>query len=281
MKKFLLLIFCLNSIFTIIQAQSPTNLENNLPQSTQQLQQLDSVKKENTWKNGLKPIFKYQLGINVDLARGNQNYTNFLPDLGLSVENRLVGLATNMRYNFASLNGNRLNSDLILRNIGSFLPRSRVPIQLLAGGESSKLRNLPFRRQTGVGVGFNLLKKETQKLRLGINGVYDQSRYTATIFVNDAVQNSHLRKVYGPLFQLSGQHQLQKNSVILTYDVSNFIAVNKKNDFRVNALASLVIPVFKNLNFRSSLLYSYENVILVGTKHDDLYLTFGFGIGQF
>lgn len=269
-------------IFSVaLFAQNTDSLNQNIAVKTVSLKDsLSGSSKGKILKNAL-PTLLYQLALNFDLARGNQNYANFLPQLGLRAENKLVGISSNMLYNFARLNGKNLNSDLISRNTARLLPKSKTPIQLLAGGETSKLRNLPGRTQTGLGIGFNLIKKENNTLRLGINGVYDRSKYNGTNFVNDAAETTNVRKVFGPLLQLSGQHQIKNGLAFLTYDIYNLIALNKKKDYRVNYIGSLVIPVFKNLNVRSSMIYSYENVILKDTKHADLYWTFGFGVGQF
>jgi hypothetical protein len=231
-------------------------------------------------KNAL-PSLLYQLALNFDFARGNQNYANFMPQVGLNSESNLFGLKSNLLYNYARLNGKTLNTDLTARNSASLFPRSTLPFQFLFGGESSKLRSLPSRGQTGLGFGINLIKKEQNRLRLNINGVYDRSRYNGTSFLNDASEKTNIRKVWGPLLQLSGQHQIKNGLAFLTYDIYNLIALNKKNDYRVNYMGSLIIPVFKNLNLRSSMIYSYENVIVQGTKHADFYWTFGFGVGQF
>jgi hypothetical protein len=227
------------------------------------------------------PSLLYQVALNFDFARGNQNYANFIPQAGLNSESRILGFRSNFLYNFARLNGKNLNSELTLRNAASLFPRSIIPFQFLFGGESSKLRSLPGRSQTGLGFGINLIKKVQNTLRLGINGVYNRSRYNGTSFLNDANETTKIRKVWGPLLQLSGQHQIKNGLAVLTYDINNLIALNQKNDYRINYMGSLIIPIFNNLNLRSSMIYSYENVILQGTKHADFYWTFGFGVGQF
>jgi hypothetical protein len=231
-------------------------------------------------KTLLQDLF-YQLALNFDLSRGNQNYANFLPQLGFGFENPLVGLNSNMLYNFARLNGKLLNSDLVARNALIFLPKSKLPIQLLGGGETSKIRNLPSRYQTGLGVVFNLLKKEHHTIRAGINGVFDRSRYVGSSFKNDPEQTSNIRTVLGPLFQLVGHHTLKEGRVLFTYDLSALRAMNHKKDYRFNAISALSFPILKGISLRSSLIYSHESVILQNTKHGDLFLTMGVGVGRF
>jgi hypothetical protein len=231
-------------------------------------------------RNLFQDLF-YQLALNFDLMRGNQNYANIIPQLDLGFENSLVGLNSNMLYNFSRLNGTQLNSDLVARNTVSFSPKSKMPIQLLGGAETSKIRNLPGRYQTGLGVGFNLLRKENHHVRASVNGVFDRSRFNSSLFKNDPEQTSNVRTVLGPLFQLIGHHTLAQGHILFTYDVSTLRALNHKNDYRLNAISSLSFPILKGISLRSSLIYSHESVIVQNTKHIDLFMTMGLGIGQF
>jgi hypothetical protein len=234
----------------------------------------------NVSKSLLQKLF-YQMALNFDVSRGNQNYANIIPQLDFGIENKLVGFNTQTLYNFARLNGQQLNSDLIARNALTLLPQSKLPVQLLGSGESSKIRQLPSRYQTGLGVSFKILKKENHSIRGGINGVYDRSNYSGNLFKNDPEQTTNIRTVFGPLLQLMGHHTLKEGRIALTYTVSTLQALNHKKDYRVNAISTLSFPVFKGISLRSSLIYSKESVILRDTKHSDLFVTFGLGLGQF
>ncbi len=230
--------------------------------------------------NLLKDLF-YELALNFRLSRGNQNYTNLMPQANIGFESQLVGLKTNVLYNYAELNGTTLNGDLWAKNAVTLLPKSTLPIQWLAGGESSKIRQLPSRYQTGLGINLKLIDQKTNDLNLGLNGVYDRTRYEGVTFVNDAVETTNTRTIYGPLVQLSGRHELSEGRILLTYDVSALLAVNKRNDYRFNTIGALVFPVIKGIDLRATMIYSYESVILQGTKPSDLFITFGLGYGKF
>jgi Protein of unknown function, DUF481 len=228
----------------------------------------------------LQDLF-YELALNFRVSRGNQNYTNLMPQMNVGFENQLVGLKTDVMYNYAELDGRVLNGDLWAKNALIILPKSKLPIQWLAGGESSKIRQLPSRYQTGLGVNLNLMHTEINQLHLGLNGVYDRTRYEGKIFDNDAVETTNIRSIYGPLVQLSGRHELNAGHILLTYDVSTLVALNKKNDYRFNAISVVSFPLFHGIDLRATMIYSYENVILQGTKPSDLFLTFGLGYGKF
>ena len=43
---------------------------------------------------------------------------------------------------------------------------------------------------------------------------------------------------------------------------------------------ALLIPIGKKIFFQTNINYSYENVILTGTKHHDLFVSFGIGVAR-
>jgi hypothetical protein len=231
-------------------------------------------------KSVLQDLF-YELALNFRVSRGNQNYTNLMPQANIGFENELVGLKTDVFYNYSELDGRTLNGDLWAKNAVTMLPKSKLPIQWLAGGESSKIRQLPSRYQTGLGVNLNLMHTEINQIHLGLNGVYDRTRYEGKTFDNDAVETTNIRSIYGPLIQFSGRHELKGGQILLTYDVSTLVALNKKNDYRFNAISALSFPLFHGIDLRATMVYSYENVILQGTKPSDFSLNFGLGYGKF
>jgi hypothetical protein len=234
-------------------------------------------------KKGKKiPKIDYSTGMTFNFAKGNANYATFLPQLDLNTRGRRVQFANTMLYNFGRINGQRLNSDLDMRNYMKFFPCKKLFFELVGFAAASSARGLDSRFTTGAGIGYPIWQKPGQRLQLALNGVVDRSRFDGSDFEGTFRQDIAQKPVqsFGPLLQLKGQHAIFGAKAFLNFDVSTFRSLRYAQDQRVRFLGALQFPVFKNLNFVLQSNYLMEKLRLKGIKPADLGMSAGFSMAR-
>ncbi|MEZ4848478.1 MAG: DUF481 domain-containing protein [Bacteroidia bacterium] len=239
----------------------------------------DSSKKQ--LKTYWKPRMGYNLNMSFDFARGNLNLINFLPKTDVLLEAGPFGLNTSIGYNFAQLDGQLISNDFIFDAVPVIGLGDKLHLNGIVGAQAASIRNIDHRQKTGLGFGLPFKDKTNEKVNLNINGVHEKTDYAANdssrlIFSNGSKVLT--RFTYGLQLGSNGQVQIGKGGVQLSYHTYIVKAINIKEDFRVSAFTTLLIPLGKKIFFQTNLNYTYEHIILKGTRHHDLFVSFGFGL---
>ncbi|MCB0837971.1 MAG: DUF481 domain-containing protein [Bacteroidetes bacterium] len=264
---------------TLIDTNAVKNVEKQL--KGRYFSTRDSLK--NLVKTNWRPRINYNMSLSFDFARGNLNLVNFLPKTDVLLEVGPLGLNTSIGYNFAQLEGVLISNDFIFDVIPIIGLGDNLHLNGIVGAQAASIRNIDHRQKTGLGLGLPFENEMQEKVNLNINGVHERTNYasndsTERLFTDGS--NVFTRITYGLQLGSNGQLQLGNRGVQLSYNTYMMKAINMKEDFRISAFTTLLIPIGKKIFFQTNINYSYENVILTGTKHHDLFVSFGIGVAR-
>lgn len=228
-----------------------------------------------------KPEINYSLSMSFNLSRGNLNLMNFLPKADLFITAGLLGMHTSIGYNFTILEGETISNDFLFDMSPVFSLGDKLNITGIMGAQAASTRNIGSRQRTGLGLGLPFKDDRTQKMNVNLNGVYEKTQYTpdeeGNYNFNNKSDTSGSRLTYGIQLGGNGQSLLGDSGIQLNYNAFFMKALNQK-DLRISVLTGFIVPVSKKISFLMNINYSYENVVLLGTKRGDLFLTFGMGL---
>lgn len=274
----ILLFFCSELHTFSFQTQNNWSEKKSFfPMDTDSLRKADSLLlPPSFWK----PKLKYGVSMSFDLARGNSNYMSLLPKADALIEAGILGLQTSFGYNLTRMEGNLVNSDFLFNMTPSVSLGKKIRLNGLIGAQATPTRNIGQRERKGIGLGIPFQKKENNRLNANISGVQEETNYLPDengelSFSNGLTAFS--RKTFGVQLSSNGQLTIGENGLGINYDTFFMKSLNVKDDFRMGVALDFLVPISKKIGFQTHFNYSYENIIPIGTHHQDVFITFGVG----
>ncbi len=166
--------------------------------------------------------------------------------------------------------------------VGLFRQIEHTPIFAFAvsAADRSLRRKIDYRDLTGVGVGVNLLQGKGISLLTSIGVLGEIASFKDTTLVDPdgpgTFETDHRRTVMRWSVRLYGRYRLPGGQLSLIHDlivIPSF--TDPRDDYRILFFGAIDAPIAKGFSVRAQADATYEGLIVVGTKHDDLAVTFG------
>jgi hypothetical protein len=191
------------------------------------------------------------------------------------------GFATRTDYQYGSIRHRRTENDVDSWNFVYRHPLARAYPYAMLVVETNYRRQVENRLQPGVGVSYSLLHQAPHLLRLSLTGAWEQTRYGGTRFEHRPDTTASVIETWRVIGRIFGQHRLIERRLRVLYEVWYQQALRARANYRYRAEGTLEAPITKHVALRATARYSYENVVLVGIKPNDLFITYGLTISNF
>ncbi len=196
----------------------------------------------------------------------------------LAFGNKKIVFKTQNSYLYQEFFKRKADEDVFSRNFVYFNPKNRVYPFAIGFVSSNFRREIDFRYFAGVGITFQMVKKEKHLIKTALSGVYEETRFKKNIFNDDFYTQigSNSIGTTRATFWLFGKHFFHHKKIILHYDAYLQPSVQRIENIRGQIDAGVDFLLSKNFSFTTNFLYLYENVVIFNQKTEDTFLTFGF-----
>ena len=169
----------------------------------------------------------------------------------------------------------KADNDLFSRNYLYFRPYQRLYPFAIAYISTNYRRQIDFRYFAGAGLTIQLWRSRLNVLKLSAGGVYEDTRFTTSIFTNERYNGSRTIVVGRATTWLGGWHYLLDNHLRLYYDAFWQPAFSDANNYRWQFDVGVDFPIWRGLNLTALYTYTHENVVIVRVRSNDRLLTVG------
>ncbi len=198
-------------------------------------------------------------------------------DLSLKTKNNWV-FETKNSYVYQEFGKEKADEDILSLNFIYFNPDRKVYPLLLSFVSTNFRREIDLRYLLGAGVTFQVLKKNSNSLRISVSSEYEQTEFTNGLFNRAEFNGDQSISTFRGTIWVNGKYHLFEKKVILSHESFFQPSLEQSNNFRWQADIALEFPIWKFLNFKVNYLHTYESVVIEGQKQQDNFLTFGFNL---
>jgi hypothetical protein len=218
----------------------------------------------------------YKIAVNGSWITGNVERLIINNNLDLSHVGKSIGLKTSNSYTYGKIFKRETENDIFSRNFLYLNPRKRLYPYAMLWLQNSTRQRIEFRYQAGVGVTYGLIRQTNHHLKISTTITHEKTRYDGEIFFQDPKNlTKNIVDNWRSTFRLLGEHKLFKGKIRAHYETWYQPALDDRNNWRYFLNAALELPISKHISFRSSLIYSHDNIVLTNIKRDDKIVTFG------
>ena len=174
-------------------------------------------------------------------------------------------------YGYGESKGKKDDNSFTSSLTGDFFRSRMFTPFLLQIIEYSFAKGIDIRSQSGAGLKYTFIREKEHKSSISAALIYD---YT-NLAQKPGNYNVDILRLS---FRVKTRQEILNSKLILSFTgfyqpaLKDFSAANIRIDFSAD------IPIVSNFYFRSSYLYSFEDVVSVGRKRLDNKITFGLGI---
>lgn len=205
---------------------------------------------------------------------GNIARTLLLNRIELINANPTWGLSTRNDYQYGRTFKQLSENDIISYNFVYYRPLSGVYPYIMGLVETNLRRKIDFRYQVGPGASWNIIQNRSHVVKLSITATFESTSFNGSAFDESIYDGANTIETWRATGRIFARHQLA-NKVRVGYEFWWQQSLEEEINYRYHAEAALEIPFTKTLAFRSSVRYSFENIVLAGLKPFDLLWTYG------
>ena len=223
---------------------------------------------------------KYTISGDGAISTGNVEQFNVGGRSSVSTMSKYIGADLDQFYTYGEQRNIKVENDFANRLFVYFLKRKRLYFYLMNVEELSHRRDITFRMQNGGGIGYYLLRGHGQKVKLNLTLLHEQTEFKTAKFPIETGITSRFRKVWRANLRLKGTNVLLHKHLKLNYEGTYQPSLEDDRDYRFYWFLTMDWAIYKHLSFRTSINYTYENIVLIGKKQGDLRWTVGLAIGN-
>ena len=187
-----------------------------------------------------------------------------------------IAFKTQNVYLYQSFFQNKADEDIFSRNFIYFYPQKKVYPFLISFISHNFRRKIDFRYFVGAGATLKIIDKPKHNLKTALSGVYEESEFLATTFNKTQYNGKNNIQTWRATAWLLGSHSIIDEKLIFHYESYVQPSLEYQDNFRWQLETGLEVPLWKDLFFSTSFLYTHENIIIEGLKTYDRLLLFGF-----
>ena len=208
---------------------------------------------------------KYSANGNGSYFRGNSDRIQLVYLGNLTVKRRIY-FFLNHYISYAEQAKTPTQRDFLLVFSQQFFRESKVHILNAGMIEGNHLRGIEFRYLAGAGIGLRVIKLKNTELSLSNCLMFEE-----TFFIN----NSIIRTIRSS-FRVKTVTKL--GAVKCTQETYLFPSLIDLNNFRLRSTIIFAVLLNKKVSVNTTILNTYETIILPGKQKYDLQWTFGFSL---
>lgn len=190
---------------------------------------------------------------------------------------RKVGLTSLGSLSYSNRGGGVAVEREYLESVGvRFFPHRRLYPAVLGTVEASRLRQIPFRWNAGVGVAYNLIQTQRSSLKLSLLLLHETTRYNPVSVEAEpftSPQNNYISS-----FRVRGLNNVLGSKVRLNYTAFVQTAVQDLRDYRWSVYLNVDIPITRHFALRSVIQNTYERRVVPGTSQTNFLYTGGLSL---
>lgn len=226
--------------------------------------------------------FGYRGSVTGSWITGNVERLIVNSNLEVSHMSKTVGVKSSNTYTYGTIFKRETENDVFSRNFFYLFPRRRLYPYVMLWLQNSARQQIEFRYQAGVGLSYSIVRQKNNQLKVSATFSREETRYRGDVFfIQPREVQGRTVPAWRGTVRLLGHHQLVRNHLRLFYETWYQPAWNDPNNWRYFASASLEMPISKRVSFRSSLLYTHDNIVLLPIKRDDKIVSFGLTLANF
>jgi uncharacterized protein DUF481 len=141
--------------------------------------------------------------------------------------------------------------------------------------DHSLRRQIDNRDLFGSGVGANIVQSPGTSLLASLGLIGEVAAFKHKVF-DDGTMIGNTRDVARLSLRVYGRYKLADGHISLTHDIYLIPSVtDPTNDYRMLFYGAVDIPIIGGFSARAQVDATREGLIMAGTKHDDIAITFG------
>jgi len=277
---FVFFICLLCSLFQKIQAQIilPDSLKNQDLETFIQEQvdslvnfKLDSIDKAS--QDPLPPAFKTSLNLTGTLSDGNVNRQLINISSSFSYENSLMEYSFSPQYSYGIQEGDLREDDFLGTFAFNVFQQNVVYVLGFGSVQTSHLRRINFRWESGGGVGFHIIRKNNVTFSITNALIYEN-----TDFAGEETEDLETMR-FSTRFK--GRYKLFNEKLIITHFLFIQPSLLDRDNFRFTGNISIKLPLNKHLSFNILATDTYESVVAEGRLNNDFNIQVGLSLHNF
>ncbi len=210
----------------------------------------------------------YQTG-NVELTRISGQV-----DFSSTIRKSVVFKSQN-NYLFQKIVGNKADDNYTGQHYLYLKPQQKVYPYAIGFVTTNFRRDIDLRVFGGLGVTYQLLRKLRHNIKISTNLLYEQSRFAFDTYNESKFNGSNLISAPWSTLYLRGYHSINNNMVYWIYEAYLQQSIEDNLNYRYHFYNGIDIKLIKNLFVQTRILYTYENVVVLGNEQHDLLWTWG------
>jgi hypothetical protein len=142
--------------------------------------------------------------------------------------------------------------------------------------DHSVRRKIDHRELFGGGAGVNLVAQKGVSLLASVGVLGEHANYAVRMFEDHPELTRSTRNTLRASLRVYGRYRVAGGRFSLTHDVYVIPAIeNSNDDYRFMFFGAIDAPIVKGFMARMQVDATREGIIAVGTKHEDIAITFG------
>lgn len=278
--RFLLLLFLLFSFYQHSQAQVtlPDSLQNQGLEPLIQAQvdslvtfKLDSIKKAK--QSPPPPKLKSSLNITGALSDGNVNRRLINISSDFSHKGDLMEYNLSPQYSYGFQNGELREDDFLGIFALNVFQKSVVYILGFGSAQTSNLRKINFRWESGGGIGFHILRHTRVQFSITQALIYEN-----TDFISQETNDIETTRLST---RFKGNYKLFDQKLKISHVFFIQPSITDSENFRFSGNLNIQLPLNKFLSFTILLKDTYESVVAEGRLNNDFNIQVGLTLDNF
>ena len=272
-KSLIINILCVFSFLANAQKNSPDTLKPASPMAIPAVLDSSKIVADSTVL-GIKKhrqkvnIFNEKFAADGIFTAGNVNRSLFQFSTNFDCNlHKKIKISTSPSFIYGTQNSVLTEREYFADLRASFFTKHQLYYLAFGTFEKSNLRQINYRWIVAAGLGFKII--ENKNVYIGITNVL---LYENTDFISDALRD---RNLWRNSTRISGEYHFDKDKMLLKHTIFLQPSITEDN-FRWNGSISLAYKISKSISLRTTLENSYESLVVVGKKNDDVRFTIGF-----
>lgn len=221
------------------------------------------------WKVDLSLSGIYQAGnVETKIFRASTNFT-------IKTYKQWV-FETKNSYVYQEFGKTKADEDILSLNFLNFNPTKKLYPLMLSFISTNYRREIDLRYLIGVGVSYRIVDKEDHSLIFSLSTELEHTEFGRSTFNKTEYNGDASIRTFRGTFWVNGTYELIAEKLIVSNETYYQPSLSLDNNYRWQSNTSLHFPIWDFLDINITYLYTYENIVIVGQKPEDRFLTFGF-----
>lgn len=201
-------------------------------------------------------------------------------DVRFKPSSKLV-FRTKNSYLYQEFGKEKADEDILSLNFLNIGPERNFSPLLLAFVSSNFRREIELRSLLGMGVTYQVFKKEDNWLKFAVSSEYENTNFNASDFNRNEYDGSTSIQTFRGTLWANGRYHLFNNKMVFNHESFYQPSLERGNNYRWQIDLGLELPIKKSLSFKVNYIQTYESIVIQGQHEADRFLTFGLSLKNY